>query len=142
MAAFNIKLITQKQNFASSENEEESRFISVFKTPRLRRNVILTIATWQEYINFTFLRVKLKNETFFRALIATLYHAYVLLNIGLQYDIFTTTSIVGGFEFPAGILNVVCIHHLGRRATTWGASVGTALCTFICAVLAGMISDH
>ena len=75
--------------------------------------------------------------TFSRALIVALYHAYVLVNIGLQYDIFTSTSLVGGFEFPAGILSVMSIHYLGRRATIWGASIGFACCTVVSAIVVG-----
>ena len=68
----------------------------------------------------------------------TLYHAYVLLNFGLDFDIFTSSSLVGGFELPAGILAVLCIHHLGRRLTSLAGSLGTAICTLVCALLAGL----
>ena len=68
----------------------------------------------------------------------TSYHAYVLLNLGLEFGIFASNSLMGGLEFPAGILAVLCIHHLGRRITSWVANFGVALCTLICAILAGL----
>ena len=74
----------------------------------------------------------------FRTLIVTLYHAYVLLNLGLDFDIFTSSSLMGSFEFPAGILAVVCIHYLGRKLTSWTASLGTAVSMLVCAFLAGL----
>ena len=68
----------------------------------------------------------------------TLYHAYVLLNLGLDFDIFTSSSLMGGIEFPAGIVAVLCIHLLGRRLTLWAASLGLAVCMLVCALLAGL----
>ena len=71
----------------------------------------------------------------------TSYHAYVLLNLDLEFDIFTSSSLMGGLEFPVGILAVLCIHHLGRRITSWVANLGVALCTLVCAILAGLQSN-
>ena len=68
----------------------------------------------------------------------TLYHAYVLLSLGLEYDLFTSSSIMGSFEFTASILAVFCIHYLGRCLTSWAASLGTAVCTLVCAILEGL----
>jgi OCT family organic cation transporter-like MFS transporter 4/5 len=124
IAMTNGKVVSDKvylgfRNFAKeqqkkSENEKKVSISSLFKTPRLRKHVIIMTIAWM----LTF----------------TIFDGHSRNIVNLNYNICTTFIISALLELPASLLSILLLETLGRRWCAAGSLILSALSMIVCAV--------
>lgn len=104
-----------------ARSRERPHLFSLLKTPRLRRNILLTTISWM--------------------LTLTLMDGHVRNVVNLNYDIYSSFTILSGVRLPAGLISIFLLHNLGRRFTVAGSHVAASVCLIICVAFAGSESS-
>jgi MFS family permease len=123
IALTNGKVVSDKvylgfRNFAQeqqkkSANKETVSILSLFKTRRLRKHVILMTIAWM----LTF----------------TIFDGHSRNIVNLDYNICTTFTMSVLLEFPASLLSILLLENLGRKWCAAGSLILSALCMVLCA---------
>ena len=100
---FNSYQLSAQEEYAKVQENKQLSFLDLFKTPVLRRNVILMILNW--------------------SLTSLLFESNYRNIENLPYSIYITYTIYSFFEFPSDIASIWGLDWMGRR---WSAILGLA----------------
>lgn len=88
-------------------------FLDLFRTPNIRRNVLLMICNW--------------------SLTSVLFDGHIRNIENLQYSIYWTFTISSALEFPSDLLSIWGLEYIGRRWSAVISLAGSAITMVICA---------
>ena len=121
LSNFQLQQIMANAQYQKAQEEGKSKNMSsLFRTPRLRRHVILAVTI--------------------SMMAGFLFDGHVRNISNIDYSIYATFTISAGLELPADLLSIPAIDHVGRRWSSVISLFLSGVAMLVCALIIGKLS--